>query len=116
MRVAFAVAAGFLLVGAAYAQPVTGAANGAVAPSVAEPTLGQSTQAPTSPTETAPPANASQAPDTNHQIICHTTENTGSRLARHANRVCKTREQWEIESHDNERMLRQMGTVQGTRG
>jgi hypothetical protein len=112
MRIALAVAAGLLWVGAAYAQPAQNAGNaGAIAPSVAEPTVGQTPTTPVSPTDSTQTI-ANQTADANHQIICHTMPNTGSRLARHANRVCKTREQWEIEQHDNQQVLQRMGTTQ----
>ncbi len=116
MRVALAIAAGLLWVGAAYAQPAQNTGNpGSIMPSTNEPTLGQTPTTPVSPTDQGAP-NANQTPDTNHQIVCHTMENAGSRLQRHATRVCKTREQWEIEQHENEEILRRMGTTQTTRG
>jgi len=116
MRIALAVAAGLLWVGAAYAQPAQNAGNaGAIAPSVGEPTMGQTPSTPVSPTDSTQ-TNNNQTPDTNHQIVCHTMENAGSRLQRHATRVCKTREQWEIEQHDNQEILQRMGTTQAQRG
>ena len=117
MRIALAIAAGLLWAGAAYAQPAQNGPNaGGIMPSTNEPTLGQTPTTPVSPTDQTQTTNNNQTPDTNHQIICHTMENAGSRLQRHATRVCKTREQWEIEQHENEEILRRMGTTQTTRG
>ena len=116
MRIALAVAAGLLWVGAAYAQPAQNAGNaGAIAPSVAEPTMGQTPTTPVSPTDSTQ-VNNGQTPDANHQIICRTMPNAGSRLARHATRVCKTREQWEIENQENREIMQRLGTTQGQRG
>lgn len=117
MRIALVVAAGLLCVGAAYAQPAQNMGNsGAVMGSTNEPTMGQTPSTPVSPTDQSQPTTNNQTPDANHQVICHTILNAGSRLARHATRVCKTREQWEIEQHENEEILRRAGTIQNQRG
>ncbi|MFZ2030544.1 MAG: hypothetical protein WAU68_09570 [Vitreimonas sp.] len=106
MRVVLAVAAGLLWVSAAYAQPAhdtttqTPSAGSASEPSAQQ---AQSPTAEAAPTQTA----ASQVTDPNQQIICHTMMNAGSRLSRHATRVCKTRQQWEIEADQNQRDMQQ---------
>src|SRR5436309_2267236 len=97
MRVALVVAAGLLWVSAAYAQSThdTTATQPPSAGSTSEPAAGQA-QAPTAGSATTQAT--AQATDTNQQIVCHTTMNAGSRLSRHATRVCKTRQEWEIEA------------------
>ena len=92
MRFAMVFAAGVLWAGIAAAQPdpAPGASN-APAPAAAS---GEQTAA----SPGAQPASTPAVTDHNHEIVCRTSEGTGSRLSRHSNRVCKTREQWEIEA------------------
>jgi len=98
MRFAIVVAAGLLWAGAAYAQ-ATPEASGP------EPSMSQA-QTPTTGTGASTDTEiqvTGQATDRNHEIVCHTVMATGSRLAGrgHGRRVCKTREQWEIELDQN---------------
>jgi hypothetical protein len=107
MRVAFALAAGLLWAGAAYAQ--TPEASGP------EPTASQA-QSPTTNTGSGGQTDVSAgdgvtvqaAPaDREHEVVCRTTLATGSRLAGrgHGLRVCKTRQQWEMEEADLQRRI-----------
>ncbi|MBS0384375.1 MAG: hypothetical protein JSS00_03395 [Proteobacteria bacterium] len=120
MRIAIAIAAGMLWVSAAYAQtsPDTTRPDSSMQ-SAPEPS---SSQASSPAAASAPDASATtnaaqgQTVDPNHQMICHTTNSTGSRLARHATRVCKTRQQWEQEQLQDQEIMRHLGTVQGQTG
>lgn len=103
MRVALAFVAGLLWVGAAYAQTTPNANTMTPPPASASEPQATSPATDTSATQTT------QTTDEDHQIVCHTVMNAGSRLSRHSNRICKTRQQWEIEADQNQRDLRQNG-------
>jgi hypothetical protein len=103
MRFSIALAAGLLWAGAAMAQ---------TAPTTPTPDATQQTTMPsatseatTTPTDATTPAATPAVVDHNHEIVCHTSNATGSRLSRHATRVCKTREQWEMEAQEAQRMV-----------
>ena len=103
MRVAFAVAAGLMWATAAYAQATPPEASSA------EPTVSQAQ----TPTTGAAPSTGGTTPaaadttDHEHEVVCRTTLTTGSRLAGrgHGTRVCKTRQQWEMEEADLQRRV-----------
>lgn len=103
MRVVFAVAAGLMWATAAYAQTTPEVSS-------PEPTMSQA-QSPA--TSAAPASDANNAvtvqtnADREHEVVCHTTLATGSRLAGrgHGTRVCKTRQQWEMEEADLQRRI-----------
>jgi hypothetical protein len=95
-----------LWVSAAYAQPApdtTTTQPSQSAGDASEPSA-QQAQSPTAGVGTT--QTAGQSTDPNQQIICHTMMNAGSRLSRHATRVCKTRQQWELEADQNQRDMR----------
>jgi len=106
MRVALALAAGLMWAGAAYAQttpPET--------PSP-EPTMSQAQSPATntaSGTQTGTDDGVTVQANSNreHEVVCHITMSTGSRLAGrgHGIRTCKTRQQWEMEEADLQRRI-----------
>jgi hypothetical protein len=104
MRFVMVLAAGLLWTGAAVAQVSS-------TPEVSghEPTASQAQSPAASTDPNATTQIAGQATDRNHEVVCHTIMATGSRLARHATRICKTREQWDAEAEQNSR---DMNTVQ----
>ncbi len=118
MRFAMAVGACVLWASVAYAQanPDMNHAGSGI-PAASEPSSSQAqTSAPTPEAQTPNSALQNQTTDANHQVICHTSVATGSRLARHATRICKTRQQWELDQQQDQEIMRHIGTVQGQTG
>jgi hypothetical protein len=99
MRFSIALAAAFLWATAAGAQTDPASTATTSSPPAA------STDQAANPT-TGAAANPN-AVDRDHEIVCHTTVAAGSRLSRHATRVCKTRAAWEMQAEQTQLEVQQ---------
>ena len=113
MRIALAIVAAVLWAGAAYGQADVPHSD-PVAQSAPEPSSSQGSAANPSGADQTTSGSQSAAPDRSQQIVCHTTVAVGSRLARHATRVCKTRGEWELEEQQNQEAINHHGMVNPT--